>query len=137
MATAHPIFGFVCAPEERERRNRTKIKQGMNTIESWVGRDIQKYVPGLYWCTLLPASLAQRHNLPLSKVASIALEHVELEGSHHLFRFYEKPEDWRSANALQELYSSLPGLFDVDKIRPALEDAKTYLELSDMTGNWP
>jgi dTDP-glucose pyrophosphorylase len=64
------------------------------------------------------------------------LEHVELDGHQHLFRFYEKPEDWRSANALAGLYSSLPGVFDVDKIRPALETTKTYWELNAIADNW-
>jgi hypothetical protein len=137
MATAHPIFGFACAPEERKRRNRATIRQNIGTIESWVGRDTQKYIPGLYWWTLLPVSFAQRHGFPLSKVASVALEHVELDGHQHLFRFYEKPEDWDTANALAELYSSLPGVFDVDKIRPALEATKTFWELNAIADKWP
>jgi hypothetical protein len=61
MAEAQPTFGFACAVEEREHRNRVTTKLGINTIESWVGRDTQKYIPGLYWWTLLPASLAEKH----------------------------------------------------------------------------
>src|SRR5215831_1788469 len=53
MAAAHPIFAFACAPEERKRRNRIVMKQGINTIESWLGRDTEKYIPGLYWLTML------------------------------------------------------------------------------------
>ena len=41
MAMAHPIFGFACMAEEREHRNRITTKLGINTIESWVGRDTQ------------------------------------------------------------------------------------------------
>jgi hypothetical protein len=136
MATARPIFGFACAPEEREQRNRVKTKQGVNTIESWVGRDIQKYIPGLYWWTLLPASLTEKHGVSLATVASMALEHVELEGRQHLFRFYEKPGDWRSATVMAELYSLLPLVFDVEKVRSQLEGAKTFLELNAMVNTW-
>jgi hypothetical protein len=39
MAIAHPIFGFACAEEELEYRNRITTKFGINTMESWVGRD--------------------------------------------------------------------------------------------------
>lgn len=136
MATVHPIFGFACDPEERERRNRVTTKQGVNTIESWVGRDTQKYIPGLYWWTLLPASLAEKHGVPLPAVASIALEHIKLEGQQHLFRFYEKPEDWRLATVMAGLYTSLPGVFDVEKIRSQLEGAKTFLELNALVSVW-
>jgi len=96
MALAQPIFGFACAPEEREWRNRVVTKQGVNTIESWVGRDTQKYIPGLYWLTLLPAALAEKHGIPLPVIDGVAIEHIKLEGDQHFFRFYEEPEDWRS-----------------------------------------
>ncbi len=136
MAKAQPVFGFACAPEEREYRNRVTIKQGVNTIESWVGRDTQKYIPGLYWLTLLPAELAEKRGASLSVIGGIALEHLELEGQQHLFRFYEKPENWRSAAAVKELCSSLPGIFDIEKVRPQLESAKTFLELNTMINTW-
>jgi len=136
MATARPIFGFACVPEEREQRNRVTIKQGLNTIDSWVGRDTKKYIPGLYWWTLLPASLADRHGVSLPTIARTALEHIELEGQQHLLRFYENPEDWRSATVMAELYPSLPGVFDVEKVRPQLESTRTFLELNAMVTTW-
>jgi len=52
MSKFQPLFGFACSPGERERRNRVTTHQGVNAIESWVGRDTQKYLPGLYWQTL-------------------------------------------------------------------------------------
>ncbi len=97
MATPRPFFGFACTQEELEYRNRITIKFGINTMESWVGRDTRRYVPGFYWWTLLPASLAEQHGIPLSVLVEAAQEHIELEGQQHLLRFYEKPEDWQSA----------------------------------------
>jgi hypothetical protein len=136
MASAHPIFGFACVAEERERRNRITTKLGANTIESWVGRDTRRYVPGLYWWTLLPASLAEQHGIPLSTVVGAAQEHIELEGRQHLLRFYEKPEDWQSAAVMAKLYHSLPGVFDVEKLRPKLRGATTFLELNAILDAW-
>jgi hypothetical protein len=136
LASARPIFGFACTPEERDFRNRITTVQGVNTIESWVGRDTQKYIPGLYWLTLLPAELAEKHGVSLSRVTEAAREHIELEGKQHLFRFYEGPDDWRSADTVNELCSSVPGIFDIEKVRPLLRSTKTYLELSDITTNW-
>lgn len=136
MAAAHPIFGFACAREELERRNRVTIKQDMNTIESWVGRDTQKYIPGIYWWTLLPSSLVEKHKIDLSMLATLSLEHIELEGQQHLFRLYEKPQDWSSSTVMAQLYSSSPGIFDVKKVRSQLEAAKNFLELNAVTSNW-
>lgn len=136
MAIAHPIFGFACAEEELEYRNRITTQLGINTIHSWVGRDTRKYLPGLYWWTLLPASLAEQHGIPLSTIVDAAQEHIELEGKQHLLRFYEKPEDWQSAAVMAQLYRSLPGVFDVEKLRPKLQVATTFLELNAILDAW-
>ena len=136
MASAQPIFGFACAPEEREWRNRITTRQGVNSIESWVGRDTQKYVPGLYWLTLLPAALAEKHAIPLSAIDNIVLEHSELESSQHLFQLYERPEAWHSATAVAELTSSLPGIFHIETARAQLAAAKNFLDLDKMVRDW-
>jgi hypothetical protein len=136
MAQAKPGFGFACSPSERERRNRVTTQQGLNTIESWVGRDTQKYVPGFYWLTLLPDALAQRHGIPLASVEAVAQEHIELEGGQHLFRFYERPDDWQDTPAVTQLCASLPGVFDVDRLKPQLLAAKDFLDLNSMLRDW-
>ncbi|MDE2154878.1 MAG: hypothetical protein KGJ32_03140 [Xanthomonadaceae bacterium] len=136
MAVALPKFAFACVPEEREHRNRVIVKQGINTIESWVGRDIEKYIPGFYWLTLLPNTLAEKHGVPISEIEKIAKEHMELEGGQHLFRFYDRPEDWQSTDKVAKLCASLPGVFDVEKIKPQAEATKNFLELDEMLGNW-
>lgn len=136
MSKARPIFGFACMPGERERRNRVITKQGSNKIESWVGRDTQKYVPGLYWLTLLPDALARQHDVPLAAVAAVAQKHVALGSGQHLFRFYERPEDWQETSAVTDLIASLPGVFDVEKIRPQLLAAKNFLDLNAFLREW-
>jgi hypothetical protein len=136
MASADPIFGFACTPKEKEAKNRVTTKQGVNTIESWVGRDTRKYIPGLYWLTLLPVALAEKHGVPLSVIEGVALEHMVLDGGQHFFRFYEEPGDWRSTTAVAELCSSLPGVFDVEKVRPQLAAAKNFLDLNATIRSW-
>lgn len=136
LSKARPIFGFACVPSERERRNRVTTSQGVNTIESWVGRDTQKYIPGFYWLTLLPNALIKRHGVPLSVVERAAREHIELDGGQHLFRFYDRPEDWRAASVVDELCASLPGVFDVEKLKPRISTAKNFLELNSLLREW-
>lgn len=136
MSKATPVFGFACMPDEREKRNRVTTQQGPNRIESWVGRDTQKYVPGFYWLTLLSETLARQHSVPLSAVAAVAQEHLELDGGQHLFRFYQRPEDWRDATAVTDLIRSLSGVFDIDKVKPQLLSAKNYLEFNALLREW-
>lgn len=136
MAAAQPVFGFACMQEERYQRNRVTTTQGINTIESWVGRDPQKYVPGFYWLTLLPEALAAKHGVPLAAVERVAQEHIELEGRQHLFRFYERPGDWQATPAVARLCASLPGVFDVENVKQQLAAAKSFLGLQAVTKNW-
>ncbi len=136
MSKAQPHFGFACAPGERERRNRVTTQQGVNTIESWVGRDTRKYVPGFYWLTLLPESMAIQHGVPLAAAEMVAQEHIELKGGQHLFQFYARPEDWQATAVVAELCASLPGVFDVERVKPQLSTAKNFLELNSMLRDW-
>jgi hypothetical protein len=136
MAALHPVFGFACTKEEREHRNRIATRRGENIIESWVGRDSERYVPGLYWLTLLSEDLATKHGVPLSRVIGAALEHVELEGGQHLLRFYDAPENWKSASGVTELITALPGIFNVERVKPQLQAAETFVDVSSVVGSW-
>lgn len=136
MSKAHPIFGFACSSGERERRNRITVQQGLNTVESWVGRDTRKYIPGFYWLTLLPEALAKQHGIPLSAVESAAKKHIALEGEQHLFRFYERPDDWQEASNVDELCKSLPSVFAVEKVKSQLSTANSFLELNSLLREW-
>jgi len=136
MSKAKPIFGFACAPGERERRNRVSMQQGVNAMKSWVGRDTKKYVPGFYWLTLLSEALAEQHGVSLSAVSAVAQEHIELEGGQHLFRFYESPDDWETTSAVAKLCASLSGVFDVEKVKPLFYAAKNFLELNSVLREW-
>jgi hypothetical protein len=102
-----------------------------------VGRDTQRYVPGLYWMTLLPRALAERHGVPLPALAAAALEHVALDGDQHLFRFYDKPSDWwRMDDPASHIAGARPGVFDVAPVQAAAETATSYAELSAMLRDW-
>lgn len=136
MALAQPLFGFACSPDEREHRNRVTTQQGSSVVESWVGRDTEKYVPGFYWLTLLSDALAARHRISLTAVERVAREHTVLPGGQHLFCFYDSPEDWRKSPAVMDLCASLPGVFDIAKLKSQLAVAKNFIELNSMLRDW-
>lgn len=136
MAAALPTFGYACAEEESYQRNRviTRLDE-KTTVESWVGRDTKKYVPGFYWLTLLPDALAKQHGVSLLAVEKAAQEHL-IDDGQHLFRFYERPEDWQATSVVTELCSSLPGVFDIERVKPLLVAAKNFLDLDSILKNW-
>lgn len=137
MSIARPLFGFACAPDERERRNRLNIRlQDKYAVQAWVGRDIYKYVPGFYWLTLLPDILARQHGIPLPLVEQVALAHFELEAKQHLFQFYERPDDWSTKANVARLCASLSGVFDIEMVRPQALTATNIFHLNSMLDQW-
>lgn len=74
--------------------------------------------------------------MSLAAVEQVALEHVEIERGQNLFRFYEQPDDWKSAAGVDALRASQLGIFDVEKVRPLATAAKTFLESSAVTRPW-
>lgn len=51
-------FFFAADRDEYEHRNRFKAEVGDSLVEAWVGRDLTRYLPGLYWRTMLPRDSA-------------------------------------------------------------------------------
>lgn len=137
MSSARPLFGFACAPGERERRNRLTLRlQDKYTVEAWVGRDIRTRIPGFYWLTLMSDTLARQHVIPLSTVEQFSITHLKLEDGQHLFQFYERPDDWSRTANVAELCASLPGVFDIEKARPQALTVTSILQMNSPLDQW-
>ena len=129
MATLAPIFGYACAWEEYLHRNQIVVKLRTGTLEAMLGKDVSKYVPGLYWLTMLSESLS--HQVPLAELEDAAIEDVALDGGARIFRFHDHPAKWRErADELDALCDKLPGIFSMGAVRRKLALAKVT-ELSE------
>lgn len=142
MAAIDALFGYACTWEELQHRNWVfaEVDGGRGgTSEGFEGRDISKYVPGLYWLTLLPMTLAERHEVPLAQVSAVALEHADLGGGQHLFRFHDHPENWaKRIDAIDDLCARLSGVFDIQEVRRLVaKGVKSFAELHDLLRPWP
>ena len=137
MAAAGPIFGRACVWEELLHRNQIVAKRTDGTAYCWVGRDTAKYVPGLYWLTLLSDRLVKFHGVPLDGVRNGALENVDLGGGQHLFRFYDDPSDWHAGQrAVDTLCASLPGVFNIAAVRPDISTMTNFIESNRALREW-
>lgn len=136
LCIAKPVFGFACASEERLHRNRTTNVLGVNTIESWVGRDTEKYIPGLYWITVLSDEILHLHKVPLANLAEAADRQTEPAEGIHVLRFYEDPRGWHNSDKLTTVIESVEGIFKIAKARDAMGKASNFLEHSSIYRNW-
>jgi hypothetical protein len=136
MAGAGAIFGYCCADEEEMHRHYLRVEVKSGVMSAYYGRDIDRYIPGLYWLTLVSERLLEKHGVPIGVLENIALEHADLGGGIHLFRFYDRPEDWTSSTAINEVLQSVPGFFDLRKVRAGLTPGVDFEELARELRPW-
>lgn len=139
MASYKPLFGYACEYEEYIHRNRHFITIGKNHIESWIGRDLDKYIPGVYWYTLFSDRLLKKHHINFDVLAVEAVLFEALgDGSLHLLKFFGRPKDWReNANHLDDLCVQIDGVFSKRVVEVAMTKVTSYLEYDDLIRNWP
>jgi hypothetical protein len=140
MLRLKPAFAFACLTEEREQRNRFKAKLrlpsgGNISLEAWVGRDLERYIPGLYWLTLLPSELADRHDVSLSFLSEISVE-ATFNNGLNVFRFYDAPESWRSAVDVARTIASSPGIFNIARLVSLIPEGSSYESAQRVLSDW-
>ena len=133
-----PVFGFACENVEYKHRNRHYLTLGENHIESWIGRCVERYIPGVYWYTLLSDELLAKHSVALAELTAEAMVSEALgDGSLHLLKFFEHPEEWEGqACRLDALCARIKGMFSRGSVDTAVAGVTTYLEYSDVIAQW-
>lgn len=153
-----PVFGFAChykepVPDangsyvinslddlssEYDHRNRYYVTMGKNHIEDWIGRNLEKYISGVYWYTLLSDGLLDQHGVKLADLASEAIATENLgDGSLHLLKFFEKPEEWKeNADRLDDLCERVEGVFSRRSVEKAVTGITNYLEYDEVIAQW-
>lgn len=133
-----PVFGFACAEGEYDHRNRHYLTLGENHIESWIGRCVERYIPGVYWYTLLSDELLVKHSVALAELAAEAMVSEAVgDGSLHLLKFFEHPEEWEAqACRLDALCARVKGVFSRGSVDTAVAGVTTYLEYCDVMAQW-
>lgn len=136
VASVGVPFALAAESKEFQHRNRLYHKVGRDNIESWVGRDIRKYLPGLYWCTMVSEPLLCEHGIDFSVLSANAMESERIDDCH-LLKFFDLPENWTAhADRLDELCESLDGIFSSRPIDQAARRASNYMEYSDIVDPW-
>ena len=84
------------------------------------------------------AQLLKQHGV---KLADLSVEAVATEtlgdGSLHLLKFFEKPEDWRqNAERLDNLCERVNGVFSRRSVEAALVGITSYAEYDEAIAHW-
>lgn len=139
MAESNPVFAYAADEGERKHRNRCYKTIGANHIEDWVGRDVSKYISGLYCYTLISSELIEQHNLDIETLAASGLLHSKLgcKGQLHLFKFYDDTREWKAqSDRLDELCYTTEGVFSIRNVLSATESINNFADYDDVIFDW-
>ncbi|MEW5849141.1 MAG: hypothetical protein AB2A00_10010 [Myxococcota bacterium] len=130
------VFGFACETEEYHHRNRYERSLVGRHISYWVGRDASKYLPGVYWLTvvsrprLAAAELGTESLGAVGKVLSLGADHVALQA-------FDKPADWLAhSERLDRFCHDAPGVFSLQRIRAGLDRLDPGEALDEAVKGW-
>lgn len=103
-------YGYACIWDERLYRNGTKKDFGVTTIESWIGRDFRRYLPGLYWANIISKSALEGINS--EKILKYAFQAHSFDGGNSYIQMFEKPNDWENyAPVIDDICSTDENIF--------------------------
>ena len=115
MAEHAPIFGYAGVQGERNHRNYKiqHIPTLRSSIRSYIGQDLDRYVSGAYWQTLLSTALLDKHGIDIDALRQHAVSMKSLGGGAvRILKFFEEPGDWQDhADRLDALCENTPGIF--------------------------
>lgn len=133
-----PYYAYAAQWEERVFRNCLfKDCNGM-TVEKFLGKACELYLPGVYWGNLVSDKMAFELKLNVDEIFSGFHRQRKIGGKFHWVEMYEQPKSWESnADRLDLLCFDNKNVFSLDKIFDELNDISDWQELISYAKSWP
>ena len=130
-------FGFFCHNDEYIARNQYRTQVGSSVINAWVGRDFPRYLPGLYWSTVVAKEEFFRLKINPDDLGA-PFDGAGFPDEFIFYRFFEMADDWVKNKAiLDERCRVTSGIFSILRIHQELALAsKNFMQLSSILQQW-
>lgn len=126
-------WGYAACSEERAHRNRISEKKPYGIHEGWVGRDIKRYLPGVYWITLVPVKTLENLGIALDAIREVAISIEIVENTNVIAKLYEKPTEWSKKTAVVDAWCvKTSGCFSKKKVEDEAKRAANFFEMSEI-----
>jgi len=127
IAKLEPDLVICCQNSEYKHRNRLYFRYESGSIESWIGRNPEKGLPGIYWRTTVSLNYLKRHQIDINAVTPFA-HHVNRSdcGSLISIQMFEHAHEWTAhAEQLDVLCENVEGIFSRAFVDDALKGLRT------------
>lgn len=137
IARMGAMFSYACQVDEYYRRHRFVTQIGASVFETWVGRDLGKYLPGFYWLTGVSDSIAHRLRLPPFEDILPNARHVLSSAGRRMIEMPWPSQEWRaSAPMVDNLLEGVPGIFPMAAVHAELAGAADLAALMNIDLQW-
>lgn len=106
-------------PAEFEHRNGWSLTypDGKVGAHGWVGRDYDRYVPGLYWLNYFSGEFAERHAIGFRPMQEEIGAEVQALSAGWMVRLYDAPEHWtKFKNTVDDYLFQTAGFFSKRRV---------------------
>lgn len=130
LASAGSAFAFAASEDEYHHRNRYVRTLGANQFEAWIGRDLRKYLPGIYWLTILSKDHTDVLTAATNTLGAVV---TQIDAEHWLVKAFDSPNEWqRNAARLDEWLTRQPAFFSKNRVLAQLDAAPNIGTLSEV-----
>jgi hypothetical protein len=136
LCELNPEFAYCSLPEERRFRNFIQVEIPSGLLETWVGRDIRRYIPGFYWLTAISEKWLVRHNMNVTNLRGFAIENKQINSNLFLFEFYQQPAEWAQTMKVTSLIENTAGVFNLKDVTKELPARPNFLEANSFFSKW-
>lgn len=133
------FFIYACSDKELDSKNRIKLQMGEASVESWVGRSITRYLPGVYWVTWISDKYAAKLNLDIEEIVTVLDIPKKRVAEGYYLKLGNKADSWKGHQGKLETLSDQKGvIFNVKKVikKVKTSSVKNILELEDVLSEW-
>lgn len=125
-------YASASRPDEYGRRNLFKYDVWGNgkASSSPVGRDLNRYIPGIYWLTYFSYDLITERNISTEELVSLGARATQVDGCGMLIQFGDSPDDWEQYDDIISQYLRTDDrFFSVERIvAPPNMSPREYME---------
>jgi hypothetical protein len=138
------MYANACVPDEYEHRNAlsVRIEDSLSggSSHSFIGRDVLRYVPGLYWLNYFSDEYAAARGVDVKALAARLSGQLTRTTRGHLLELYDAPTRWAEwSDSVDEVIESTAGFFSKRHI--AIPESASFREIDAVTmkiqKEWP